>query len=213
MITEEEKKHLLKFMTPQRLNKMLNVLENRSDYISVIAENFFNPGNVSALIRSIDALGFCKLNALEYNNKFSKNKQISRGSEKWVEVEKFNSTEDCFTKLKSEGRYIYYADPDPQYPDITEMPLDKPLALVFGQENPGVSEETKKLADGGFRLPIYGFVDSYNVSVTAALTLFTLRERLYKEVKNFMLDEKRKRIIFDNWIKDNYNVQEFVKTN
>lgn len=205
IISEQKQQKLLHLMTPQRYEKLMEILNNRSSHITAVAENFYNPSNVAALLRTIDATGFSDLYALEYYNRFDKNVRVSRGSEKWVNIHKYKKTDECFKALRDKGYRIYYADPDPANPDIDTLPLDKKVAILFGQENPGVSDRTKEIADGGFRIPMRGFVGSFNVSVSAAITLFTLRNRLEKEIKNYKLDADEKQALFNFWLKKNYN--------
>jgi tRNA (guanosine-2'-O-)-methyltransferase len=200
-LTEKEKEKMLEVMTIERFSKMIRNINLRSDYITVIAENFYNPGNVSALIRTIDALGFKDIHVLQYENKFEVNRKIAKGAEKWVVINKHSNLEKCFANLKEKGYKIYYADPSPDNPSIFDLPLDNKTAILFGQEKPGVTEEAKKISDGGFRIPLYGFVESFNVSVSVAITLSTLRKKLEEQKIDFLLSKEEKRKLLDRWIK------------
>ncbi len=200
-LSDETRTELEKMLTSERIDRFLRILEKRSDYITVIAENFFNPGNVSALVRTIDAVGFYDVNVIEYNNRYKHNQKISRGTEKWVRTVRHKSLEGCFSDLRDAGYKIAYADPDPNNIDIFDVDVSSPLAILFGTEMEGVSDNAKKNADFGFRLPMKGFVESFNVSVSAALTLFTLRNKIEKEIgKNIFLSEEKKKELFASWI-------------
>ena len=200
-LSEYTRAELEKMLTSERIDRFLRVLDRRSDYITVIAENFFNPGNVSALVRTIDAVGFYDVNVIEYNNRYKHNEKISRGTEKWVKTVRHKSLDDCFTGLRDRGYKIAYADPAPDNIEIFDVDVSTPLAILFGTEMEGVSDMAKEKADFGFRLPMKGFVESFNVSVSAALTLFTLRNKIEKEIgKEILLGEEKKKELFASWI-------------
>jgi len=201
ILSNDTRKALENSFTPERIDRFLQVLNKRSDYITVIAENFYNPGNVSALIRTIDAIGFYDINVIEYNNRYKHNEKISRGTEKWVKTNRHSSLDDCFTVLRNKGYRIAFADPDPIHSEIFDIDVSEPMAILFGTEMAGVSAQAREKADLGFRLPINGFVESFNVSVSAALTLFTLRNKIEKELgDSILLDEEKKRELFASWI-------------
>jgi tRNA (guanosine-2'-O-)-methyltransferase len=166
-----------------------------------VLENFQNSSNVGAVIRSVDALGFSSVKVVQYTNVYTGQPGVSRGSEQWVDTHSYNKMENCIRDLKEKGCNVYYADPSEENAEIYDIDISKPVALIFGQENDGITDNTKKLSDGGFRLPLYGFVESYNVSVSAALTLFTLRHRIQKEISEFKISDKTKKHLFDKWVK------------
>ncbi len=200
-------KELQYFITPERLTKMKQVINERTRYLTMVMENLYDPGNTSAVIRTCDAFGIQDMHIIELDNEFHTCTKVTQGAHKWVSLHKYNSTKKAVTGLKEKGYKIYFADPRPEYPSLDELPLDDKVAIVFGQEKRGITNEMKELADGGFRIPLYGFVESFNVSVSCALTIYELIKRLRKEKKdNFHISLKEKKEIFNHWLIKNTSI-------
>ncbi|CAN5390841.1 RNA methyltransferase [soil metagenome] len=169
-------------MTDKRLSKIRNVVAHRQKGITLILENIHDSHNVSAILRSAESAGIDKLYLVYNTNKFPKIGRISSGSaKKWVELIRYKNISECYEVLKKDGYSIYstYLDKSPvNNKSLFDIDLTKNSAIVIGNEHEGVSEEAVKLADGNFIIPMYGMVESLNVSVTAAVCLYeALRQR------------------------------------
>ena len=165
----------LQYITPKRYRRLSHVASLRSRYFTFVFENFFDIHNISAGLRSIEAFGFQDVHIVEGVNQLSVNKDITRGAHQWLTLHRYQTVEECFRALRKEGYRILVADPDPSQPPLHKMEFNQPAAFIFGQELYGISETAKREADGIFRIPIAGFVESFNVSVTVALTAYTAR--------------------------------------
>jgi tRNA (guanosine-2'-O-)-methyltransferase len=144
-------------------------------------EDIYDRGNASAVIRSMEAFGFYQLHMIELSEKFKQSERVTQGADKWVEVKKWKSTRACIDHLKAEGRKIYVTHLDPQAKPLEEIAVDQPLTIFFGNEKKGASEELISLADETVFIPMRGFVQSFNISVAAAVALYGLLNRLPKQ--------------------------------
>ncbi|RLC48784.1 MAG: TrmH family RNA methyltransferase [Candidatus Cloacimonadota bacterium] len=200
-LDDNKRETYLKFVTDKRLYRMIDVIDTRTNYISLVLENLYQPHNASAVIRSAEALGIQTINVIEYENKFTPSLKITNGTEKWISINRYKTVEECFQSLRESGYRILYADPNEENHYLDEIDLDKKIALVFGEEKPGLTEKAKKLADAGFRIPMFGFVQSFNISVAAGISLFTLRTQLEKSVgKSIFLSDEEKAHLLEEWM-------------
>ena len=166
--------------TERRLLKIRNVLRHRQADLTVVLENIHDPHNVSAILRSADAVGMMEVQLVYTMEEFpSIGKKSSASASKWVPRRKFLTIQDCYSKLRKEGFKIYASQLDSQSLQLFDLDLRSKIALVFGNEHRGVSDEAAAMADGRFMIPMYGMIESLNVSVACAVTLFeALRQRL-----------------------------------
>jgi len=180
---------LAPYLTETRKARIEEVLARRTAHVSVVLDDLYHEHNMSAVVRSMDAFGFQELHVIEIEHRFKANKGIALGSEQWISIYRHPSLRGCIERLRSEGRLILAADPPdaagryapgtPSY-ELSEIPLseDRPIALVFGRERDGLHNELRLLCDAMFYIPLKGFVESLNVSVTAAISLHAMRSRL-----------------------------------
>ncbi|HEY5615020.1 MAG TPA: RNA methyltransferase [Bacteroidota bacterium] len=163
----------------RRVEKVRVVLRRRQPDLTVVIENVHDPHNVSAILRSCDAVGVMEVQLVYTDEEFPKlGKKSSASAKKWVGNRKFKSVKDCFAKLRKEGFAVYATRLTQQSASLYELDLTKKTALVFGNEHRGVSEEAAKLADGNFQIPMHGMIQSLNVSVACAVSVFeALRQR------------------------------------
>ena len=172
-------------MTDKRLNKVVKVVSARQKGLTVVLENVHDPHNVSAVIRTAESVGIDKIYLIYNKEKFPRISRVSSASaKKWVDVEKFSSVEDCYKKLRQDKFKIYSTymwEDDKKNVSLYSLDLTKNVALVFGNEHRGVSDEARSLADKNFLIPMKGFVQSLNISVSVAVTLYeALRQREQK---------------------------------
>jgi tRNA (guanosine-2'-O-)-methyltransferase len=165
--------------TEKRKNKIISVINSRQPSIRVVLENIHDPHNVSAIFRTCDAVGVPKVSLVYYQEAFPKiGKKSSASAFKWVEKEKFKSIEDCYSNLKEEGFSIYASSISDGAVSLYELDLTKKSAIVLGNEHRGVSDIATTMADKKFLIPMFGMVQSLNVSVAAAIILYeALRQR------------------------------------
>lgn len=166
--------------TERRLEKIRSVLRRRQVDLTVVLENIHDPHNVSAILRSADAVGIMEVHLVYTTEEFPKmGRKSSASASKWVTRRKYRSVEDCYSALRGEGFMIYASRLDSPSPTVFDLDLKKKAALVFGNEHAGVSDAAAKLADGRFKIPMYGMIESLNVSVACAVALYeALRQRL-----------------------------------
>lgn len=171
-------------MTDKRFTKIKGVVEKRQKNFTLVLENIHDPHNVSAILRSADAVGIDKIYLIYNTNKFPRIGKYSSGSaKKWIELERYDNAKDCFDKLKKERFKIYSTCLSEHKKNFSlyDLDLTRKVALVFGNEHTGVSEEVKEMSDKNFLIPMYGMIQSLNVSVAAAVCLYeALRQRELK---------------------------------
>ena len=165
-------------LTP-RLEKIRRVLLHRQPDLTIVMENIHDPHNVSAMLRSADAVGMFEVQLVYTNTKFPKiGKKSSSSASKWVGRRKFESIRECYGCLHEEGFAIYATRLDANALPLYGVDFSKKTALVFGNEHAGVSDEAAALADGTLIIPMMGMIQSLNVSVACAVTLYeALRQR------------------------------------
>jgi tRNA (guanosine-2'-O-)-methyltransferase len=161
-------------MTPERKNRLEFVLNNRQNDLTVILENVFDPHNVSAVIRTCDAVGIMEIYVLNtiIPNHFRYNDYASSSASKWVMIHRYNNTEACFEAVRKKYKYIYSTHLNEGAKGLYELDLSQPTALVFGNERFGVSPELLKLCDGNFIIPQAGMIRSLNISVACAVSVY-----------------------------------------
>jgi tRNA (guanosine-2'-O-)-methyltransferase len=173
-----------------------------------VLEDIFKPHNASAVLRTCDCFGIQDVHVIEKANQYKVNPYVTRGASQWIDLHKYDSTEgsavlDCFTKLKTKGYKIYGTSPVPGSMTIHELDPTQKIALVFGNEHDGISEEVTKNVDGLVHIPMMGFSESFNISVSASIFLYDLRKRA-KElgVSDFFLSEAEKQELRLRWYRD-----------
>lgn len=150
----------------------------RTRYISVVLEDIYQSHNASAVLRSCDCFGVQDVHVIEHRNTFNPAGDVAVGSSKWVDYYRYSSTPQAFAQLRQHGYRIVATMPHERDQMITDLDLSQPIALVFGTELTGLSQEAIEGADAYVKIPMYGFTESFNISVCAALSLFSLTERL-----------------------------------
>ena len=191
-----------KFKTEARLKKITDAAIARQFSLKVVLENIHDLHNVSAIFRSCDAVGVPKVSLLYTFEKFPKINRISSASaNKWVDVEKFDNTANCIQNLKNDGYTVYASMLDKNSVGFFEIDFTKKIAIILGNEHRGVSEEAAKLSDSTYYIPMKGMIQSLNVSVAAAVTLYeAYRQRLQKGMYNQSeLNEDELNILIDKW--------------
>jgi tRNA (guanosine-2'-O-)-methyltransferase len=184
-------KEFYKIITPNKVELFEKIAAQRSKQIVVALENIQQDHNASAVMRSMDCLGFQELHLIEKNNRYEFQRDIALGAARWLDViqhqEEPEPVLDGIQQLREKGYTIVATTPHKDAYTPQDLPLDKPIALFFGAEKHGISDELSKEADYFVKIPMHGFTESYNVSVSAAILLSALRTRMIHEKIPFIL--------------------------
>jgi len=193
------------FLTDNRKQLFEKIIQYRTRHLTVVLEDIYQPHNASAVLRSADLTGIQDIHIIENRNRYHVNPQVAMGSSKWLNLihynEKEDNTLDAYDALRSKGYKIVAAMPHSCGKTLEEMSLDHKMAFVFGTEFKGLSQAAIDKADEYLWIPMYGFTESYNISVSAALVLFTLMEKLRKSDIRWQLTEEEKQEILLEWTK------------
>tara|TARA_B110000971_G_scaffold130299_1_gene133201 strand:+ start:894 stop:1559 length:666 start_codon:yes stop_codon:yes gene_type:complete len=186
-------KELHQFLNPQRIQRFEDVLANRTKHFTVAVENIFQSHNASAVMRTCDCFGVQDLHVIANENKYKLSKDVAMGAEKWVDMHSYyqeeNNTQECIDTLKAQGFQIVATSPHAKDVLLPDFDVTKKSAFFFGTEISGLSDLVLKQADAFVRIPMYGFTESYNISVSAALVLHDVVTRLKKTDVNWKLSE------------------------
>jgi tRNA (guanosine-2'-O-)-methyltransferase len=195
-------------MQPHREQKLRSVIRQSQPDLTVVLENIFDPLNISAVLRSCDAVGVREVFVIYTKKYLDKRglvlgKRTSGGTFKWIDVYFFEDLEECFRRVRERyGRILATLPPGEGVPSLYSLDLSQPTALLFGNEDEGVSTEALALADGNFTIPQSGFAESLNISVACAVTLFEAkRQRAEKGFydKNPRLTAEQQEQLFERW--------------
>ena len=183
--------YLKQFLTDERISKIEHFAPESSDYILPVMEDVYQFRNAAAIVRSVEACGFHKIVALEKENVFDPNLKVTKGADTWVEVEKMPWSLDSIKEIKARGYKIIAVSPERNATLLPDFKIDGPVALCFGTEWEGVTEEILDFADETLMIPMYGFTKSFNVSVAAAICMYDLKQKLENSDMNYKLDENK----------------------
>ncbi len=200
-LLREEERWISDMILPERLMRLHRVLNQRTRYISVLLEAIDDGHNQAAVLRTADAFGVQNISVVEGDKPFHPNKKITQGSHKWLTIKKHPDLRTAVRELKSEGYRICVTYLGGDAVPIGEIDLSRPTVLLFGNEHRGISEEAAELADQKFYIPMVGFVQSFNISVAAALTLQEVTKRAREAAGDrYFLTDEEKRELFLEWI-------------
>lgn len=216
---QETKKEVLAFLstylTDSRKALFNQVIQYRTRHLTVVLEDIYQPHNASAVLRSADLTGIQDIHIIENRNQYEVNPEVAMGSSKWLNLIKYNESDQntlkAYDALRKQGYRIVATTPHTEDQLLEEIALDGKMALVFGTELKGLSETAIQNADEYLRIPMYGFTESYNISVSAALTLFTLTEKLRKSEIPWQLSEEEKLDILLEWTRRSIKRSELIE--
>ena len=198
--------HLSEFITEERLNLFQKNLEQRTGKLTIVLEDIFHSQNASAVLRTADCFGVQNIHIIENKNKYLTHPNISLGASKWLTQTFYNkhknNTKNCLQKLKNNGFWILATTPH-NAKNIHEIDVKtKKIALLFGVEQEGLSETALEVADEKVTMPMFGFTESYNLSVAAALCMQTLIEKIRGSKKNWQLTKEEQDIVLLSWLRN-----------
>lgn len=183
--------YLKQFLTEERLRKIEHFAPESSDFVLPVLEDVYQFRNAAAIVRSVEACGFHKVVALQEENNFEPNLKVTKGADTWVEVEKLPRNMESFQKIKDKGYKIVAVSLENNAKMLPDYEITEPIALVFGTEMEGVSQEILDFADETLAIPMYGFTRSFNVSVAASICMYELKQKLMKSDMNYKLNEEK----------------------
>jgi tRNA (guanosine-2'-O-)-methyltransferase len=177
------------FLTENRKEGFLRVLKNRTKHFTIAMEDVYQLHNTSAVMRSCEVFGIQELNVIE--QKFGKriDTEIAMGAQKWVDVFRYNSVQSCMDEMRAKGYQIIATTPHDESCFLHEFDITKPAALFFGTERDGLSQEVLDQADGFLKIPMVGYTESLNISVSAAIIIQDITTRLRQSAINWHLTE------------------------
>jgi len=205
-MTEILIEYLKQFITERRWQLFLQVIENRTRYISVALEDIYQPQNASAVLRTSDCFGIQDVHVIENYNEFKINPDVELGAAQWLNIFQYNSLEsntlNAINQLKEKGYRIVATTPHTNDTDLGNFDLTKGKAIFFfGSEQPGLSDIVMDNADEFVKIPMFGFTESFNISVSAAIILHELSHKLKSSEIEWKLSKEEKSEIILNWLK------------
>ena len=198
--------YLSGFVTPERFSLFNKILSQRTNYLTVVLEDIFQSQNASAVLRTADCFGVQTVHVIEDKNLFHVNPNVVRGASNWLTIERYNQEENntiaALRKLKSQGYRIIAASPHEHDVNLEDVDLEKgKAAFLFGTERPGLTEWAKSEADEFMKIPMVGFTESLNVSVSVAVTIHHLTHRLRNSAINWQLSNQEKDELMLEWLR------------
>lgn len=175
------------FLSPQRLEKFHRVLAQRTRHFTVATEDVYQLHNTSAVIRSCDVFGVQDVHIVEEVNTKKIDREIAMGAQKWVDIHRHHSVKACLTQLKQSGYQIVATTPHANDCDLSDFDISKKSCFFFGRETDGLSDEVLSQADAFLKIPMVGFTESLNISVSAAIILQHTTNTLRKSEINWQL--------------------------
>lgn len=210
--------HLKSFVTQERYNTFNKIINERTRYMTVVIEDVFQTHNASAVMRSCDCFGVQDVHIIENKNEYIVNPEVDMGSSKWLTVKNYNSkdnnTADTILSLKKQGYRIIATTPHKNDVNLQDFDPGKgKFALLFGTELKGLTNTALELADEYLKIPMFGFTESFNISVSAAIILHDLRQKLANSNTDFKLNDTDRDEIMLYWLKQTIKKSDLIIEN
>lgn len=198
--------YLSGFISETRKARFDEVIANRTGHLHIVLENMYQAHNASAVLRSCDCFGVQHVHFIENRNRLKISDDVAMGSSNWLSIHRHNQREnntiEALKDLKQQGYRIVATTPHKNDFTIDTLPVDKKIALVFGTEIDGISQDVYDVADDFVRIPMFGFTESFNVSVCAALCMYEITKRMRGIVPGYFLTEEEKIDVYFDWLKN-----------
>lgn len=183
-------------ISENRKKRIDETISQRTYTVTVVLDDLFDKGNVSAVLRSCEGMGFQSLHNIETRDKFKAANRVTQGADKWLDIFRWKTRQECISDLKAKGYRICATMLKENCKPIGEIDFTQPTALVLGAEHDGISKEIEAAADDCVIIPMQGFVQSYNISVAAAISLYhILSDRIRRQGFHGDLSESEKTIL------------------
>lgn len=208
--------HLLSFVSANKQAIFQEVITNRTNHFTVVLEDIFQPHNASAILRSCDVFGVQNVHIIENKNEYNINPKVVMGASKWLNIhhhnEKQNNTQDCINQLRKDGYKIYATSPHAKSYLIENVPIEEKFALFFGTEKDGLSDLVLEQADEHVKIPMFGFTESLNISVSGAISMYEISKRLHSSSINWQLTDDEKTALLIEWAKKVVKTSDKIET-
>lgn len=202
------------FVSERRRGRLREVLAERTKHITLVLEDVYQSHNFSAVLRSADIFGIQDVHFIENRNNYKISEDVSMGSTQWLTLNRYqqhdNNTKACLSELKEKGYKIVATSLHKNSVSLDELDISQPFAMVFGTELTGITKDVEEMADEFVKLPMYGFTESFNISVCAALCMHSLSTRIRKEVPDYHLKDSEKEELYMEWLKASIRKQELI---
>ncbi|HEY1039972.1 MAG TPA: RNA methyltransferase [Bacteroidia bacterium] len=200
-------KYLEQFVSETRLQRFDEVIKERTRYLTVVLEDVYQEHNASAVLRSCESFGIQDVHFIENRNKYRISTDVDMGASLWLDIRRVsgkeqNNTVKCLTDLKAKGYKIIATTPHERDVNLSDLEIDHKTALVFGTEIDGITDDVRVCADEFVKIPMYGFTESFNISVSAALCMYELSTKLRASGIDYKLSEDEKDEIRLKWLKN-----------
>lgn len=205
MPTDAERYALLApYISAHKRELFARIAQERTRHVTVVLEDIYQPHNASAVLRTADLLGVQDIHIIEQRNKYTVNPDVALGASKWTDLIRYRAREEdnalaCVSALKKKGYRIVATSPRADSATPETIPLDTPMAFCFGTELTGLSEGMMAHADVLLRIPMHGFTESYNISVSAAIVLYTVMQRLRRSEVQWRLSAAELDALLLSW--------------
>jgi tRNA (guanosine-2'-O-)-methyltransferase len=207
--------YLTAFVSENKKTKIDEIVLSRTRYLTVVLEDIFQSQNASAVLRTCDCFGVQDVHIIENRYPYEINPDVELGSAKWLNLIRYNAnghnTVEALQSLKQKGYKIIATSPHKNDLMIEDLPIDQKFALVFGTEKEGLSDIAMDEADAFVKIPMYGFTESFNISVSAAMSVFYLTEKLRKSGIQWQLQDEEVIDIKIDWITNVIRMAEQLK--
>ena len=209
--------HMSECITENRLALFKQVLEDRGRYITILLEDIYQSQNASAVLRTCDCTGIQDVHIVEEHNEYEINRDVALGADQWLSLHYYNEGENniyrAVKSLKKQGYRIVATSPHKEGSTPENFDLQKGKAvLMFGTELNGLSDRALELADEYIQIPMAGFTESYNISVSAAITLYTLRKRLELSPLQWKINEEEQSELLLNWLRTTIKMSDQIES-
>ncbi len=203
--------YLEEFVTENRKQIFKNVLNNRTRYFTVALEDLYQMHNVSAVVRSADVFGLQDIHIIQQKYQPKLSHSIAKGAEKWLDIHRYPDTRTAIDNLRNKGYQIVATTPHTNDVNLPDFDISRPSAFFFGVEKDGLSAQVMEQADVFLKIPMYGFTESLNISVAAALIIRDVTERLRQSDIQWQLSEAEKEQIYMQWLEKSIKSIELIK--
>lgn len=187
-------------LTNERRSRMQKIAALRTNHIQVVLQDIHDPHNISACLRSAEAFGVLEAHVVTMRKRYSPS-TAARGVHRWLNIHRYNDVNSAVIGLKDQGLLLAAGYPDASAVPLDQVPLDQPIAVIFGNEHEGVHKSWREHIDIPFTIPMSGFVESLNISVSCAISLYSLTQRAQQTIPatSYYLDEQQRQKLLNRW--------------
>ncbi|MBL1142040.1 MAG: RNA methyltransferase [Proteobacteria bacterium] len=186
-----------------RVERLQEVLNQRTRYLTIVLDDIYQPQNSSAIMRTSECIGIQTINIIEDRNEHKTNRDVVKGSSKWIDLNLYECEDgriECIKNLKQQNYKIAAMTLNQESIPLEELPVNEKLALCFGSEDTGLHRAQEHKADYKVQIPITGFTQSYNVSVSAGISLYYLINKIKETNQNWQLTKDEKEKLLIEWL-------------